>query len=281
MIEVLRGFDTDNPYLQRVFAHPRFGDVSQGCRAAMDGLSNVDPDEKVLAGERVNHGLGEQGFLILTTHFLRYVKAGRMFTVVNKNDLWSLEAGAELNRHANLGIITTASGDNFQFQGRSRKNAKEFFELYQLAQLALRWDENQRRHLHDVAATSLVEAAAATASAPSAPMKICPRCAEDVKSAALVCRYCGHEFEETNPETTANVSIDPRPVESSAAIAEPTIPQPNVYEGEEISNIVTHAFGVKWGKTPHGQTVFKNKEEDQPWILFRKDETSLVPPNGY
>lgn len=30
--------------------------------------------------------------------------------------------------------------------------------------------------------------------------KICPRCAETVKKAALVCRYCGHEF-ETPPKT--------------------------------------------------------------------------------
>lgn len=26
------------------------------------------------------------------------------------------------------------------------------------------------------------------------PTKTCPRCAEDVKSAATVCRFCGHEF---------------------------------------------------------------------------------------
>ena len=30
-------------------------------------------------------------------------------------------------------------------------------------------------------------------------MKVCPRCAEDVKAAALVCRYCGHEFAEDTP----------------------------------------------------------------------------------
>ena len=27
-----------------------------------------------------------------------------------------------------------------------------------------------------------------------AKSKVCPRCAEDVKEAAVVCRYCGHEF---------------------------------------------------------------------------------------
>lgn len=31
--------------------------------------------------------------------------------------------------------------------------------------------------------------------APFEAEKTCPRCAEDVKRAALVCRFCGHEFD--------------------------------------------------------------------------------------
>lgn len=33
--------------------------------------------------------------------------------------------------------------------------------------------------------------------------KICPRCAETIKQAAVVCRFCGHEFGESKPETVA------------------------------------------------------------------------------
>jgi len=34
--------------------------------------------------------------------------------------------------------------------------------------------------------------------APDGREKTCPRCAETVKAAALVCRYCGHEFDRTD-----------------------------------------------------------------------------------
>ncbi|MFG1267657.1 zinc ribbon domain-containing protein [Xanthobacter sp. DSM 14520] len=33
-----------------------------------------------------------------------------------------------------------------------------------------------------------------SAQAAAANEKVCPRCAETVKAAALVCRFCGHEF---------------------------------------------------------------------------------------
>lgn len=33
-----------------------------------------------------------------------------------------------------------------------------------------------------------------TRSEPTAPMKTCPECAESVKDAAKICRFCGHKF---------------------------------------------------------------------------------------
>ncbi len=40
--------------------------------------------------------------------------------------------------------------------------------------------------------------------------KICPRCAETVKGAAQVCRYCAHEF-ASEPISTSGPIIDPEP----------------------------------------------------------------------
>lgn len=46
------------------------------------------------------------------------------------------------------------------------------------------------------------------------PGKVCPRCAETVKSAALVCRFCGHEFD------TASAPVRPRRRRSSRRISQ-------------------------------------------------------------
>lgn len=49
----------------------------------------------------------------------------------------------------------------------------------------------------------------------SADTKTCPMCAEDVKAAAVLCRFCGHRF-DLEPVTTA----------LPATVEEPTAPQP-------------------------------------------------------
>lgn len=138
---VLRRFDTDNPYLQRLFAHELFGVAPDGCAELLQGIETAAPDERLITAMRVRHGLAEGGVLMVTTHWLRYVKQGRLFTAIANDDFWPLDGALDLE--ANLGgrpLFRTPEGKQFQVFPTiplvSRRQAKGFLAIYELTALA-------------------------------------------------------------------------------------------------------------------------------------------------
>lgn len=105
-------------------------------------------------------------------------------------------------------------------------------------------------------------------------LKTCPMCAEDVKVAAKVCRFCGHEFpvlEKTSTSAKAERDEDgARPALSDG---------PHIFDGQEVNDPMEHAFGVLWGRISSGDTVYRERGEE--WKLFAADQTNLLPPPGY
>lgn len=56
--------------------------------------------------------------------------------------------------------------------------------------------------------------------------KRCPRCAEDVKAEALVCRFCGHEFLPGEAPPTAETAPSPAPADPGGVPAPRTLVWP-------------------------------------------------------
>lgn len=153
---VLERFDTENPFLLRLFDHELYGQVPDGCRGLLEQLTTSYPDEKYLTAIRVRHGR-QNGYLMITTRFMRYVRAERLmsFMYEKKDEMWSLEYDITAEGRA-LGVIETSTGHLFQIWGLK---AKKFTEFHRLAQHSLAWEAEREvgeRH-------SLRDAAAATA----------------------------------------------------------------------------------------------------------------------
>jgi hypothetical protein len=142
-------FETDNPYLQRLFGHEAFGVVPDRCGDLLRGLQTAAPEERLISAMKVRHGMAEGGVLMVTTHWLRYVKQGRVFTAIANDEFWPLDGGLELE--ANLGgrpLFRTPDGHQFQVFPTvpvvSRRQAKGLLDVYKLAVLAGAHLDSQR-----------------------------------------------------------------------------------------------------------------------------------------
>lgn len=58
---VMQRFETDNPYLQRLFAHEAFGEVPSGTGQLLRGLETAHPDEFLISAMKVRHGAAQGG----------------------------------------------------------------------------------------------------------------------------------------------------------------------------------------------------------------------------
>jgi hypothetical protein len=140
---VLEPFETENPFLLRLFAMPEFGDVP---RKAPELLQSVSPDaeEQLLAALHLRHGRYRVGYLLLTTAMLRWVQTAPF----RDHDYWTYDYALEIEGGPLMGaVIRTPDGKQFQ---RRWGRAKSFGEMFRLAQQAVAW-----QHDHSVTTSAV------------------------------------------------------------------------------------------------------------------------------
>ncbi len=146
-VEVVEAFETDNPWLRRLFAHPWFGHVPAGSMARLRDVT-PDPEERLVAAIVTRHGRLSVGYFMLTTFCMRWTEIAPL----HRNDFWPYESGLSLDGFPMVGgILVTADGN--QFQTRWGK-AKAFHECYTLMLQASVWDAD---HAPDDETTASVE----------------------------------------------------------------------------------------------------------------------------
>jgi|GEM_PF-1760888 len=144
---VLQPFESDNPYLLKLFAHRAFGVFPPGTPELLAGLDTVAEDEQLVAGVRVSRGLMEKGTLMVTTHWIRYASKGMRA----KDAFWELDGGLRIK--TDLGYPPGFRVGGNQFGGSrvpiaGRREATDFGEIYSLVVGA---GDHIRQELHTAA----------------------------------------------------------------------------------------------------------------------------------
>ena len=130
-------FETENPWLKKVFAMSAYG---QAPVKAVELLREVspDPEERIITALHVRHGSMKRGYVIATTSCLRYVQTfpGR------SENYWPYTYKLEIaGGMGQGGVIRSPEGE--QFQARWGK-VKQFREIYNAMQHASAWDADNK-----------------------------------------------------------------------------------------------------------------------------------------
>jgi hypothetical protein len=144
---ILHPFETDNPYLMKLFAHRAFGTFPPGTPELLGGLETVADDEKLVAGVRVGRGLMEKGTLMVTTHWIRYASKGRRA----KDGFWELDGSLSVETDLGSPPAFHLGGNIFggsRVPLAGRREANDFGEIYVLVVGA---GDHIRQELHTAA----------------------------------------------------------------------------------------------------------------------------------
>jgi hypothetical protein len=132
---VMQQHASENPYIGKVFAHKYFGQVPP---KAIELLERVSPDgdELLIYATRTSHGALRRGYLLLTTHGIRWVQTLPTFD----EDLYSFDFRIEYKRIDMMkGMLVTHDGRQFQLRPGKGKAVRDLF--MQVAQ-AITWETN-------------------------------------------------------------------------------------------------------------------------------------------
>jgi hypothetical protein len=123
-----------NPFSIQVETHPAFGRADDDARDAFRGLGPRS-EEQLLAAEPVQRGTFGQGYLMLTTHGIRFKQTnGR-----KRSDFWPIGTSSRYERIGTMAFVLV--GDtSLAGAGPDDLNLQQFAELYQLIAQAVQWD---------------------------------------------------------------------------------------------------------------------------------------------
>ncbi|MGH7203522.1 MAG: SHOCT domain-containing protein [Candidatus Levyibacteriota bacterium] len=128
----------ENPWLKRIAASPMYGQVPENIVELMNRVT-PDPNEKVISSIWTSHGLSHQGYLLITTSYLRWIQ---VIPSGKDDSFWGLNTIIDKRNDRfgdnQVGVGTILDIQGLQFQVKQNKSgAQEFTKLYGLVQQAL------------------------------------------------------------------------------------------------------------------------------------------------